>query len=372
MASQGFSVTAGETVQLDRYVRGMERLVKAVQELSLARDLPAVQRIVRTTARELTGADGATFVLRDGDLCHYADEDAIAPLWKGKRFPLQACVSGWVMLNRQPAVIPDIFNDPRVPVEAYRPTFVKSLAMVPIRQLSPIGAIGNYWARIYRPSDGDLALLQALADTTAVAMENVQVYAGLEQRVQARTVELEEANREIQRLLLTDELTGVYNRRGFMVLAEQAMKRCRREARLVIAVFIDVDGLKVVNDQYGHESGDAMIVDVARAIKATFREVDIIGRLGGDEFCVLVLENEMDSTQVRRRLQEKLDDFSRAERPFRLSASVGVATLETEDEPLDALLARADQAMYFEKRAKKAAAQAAAMPRGRMPQAMQG
>lgn len=174
------------------------KLITAVQKLSLARDLGRIMEIVRTAARELTGADGATFVLRDGDRCYYADEDAICPLWKGLRFPMSACISGWVMLNREPAVIPDIFNDPRIPVEAYRPTFVKSLAMVPIRKAAPIAAIGNYWARPHRATEEELALLQALADSTSVAMENVEVYAELERRVRDRTRELELANRELE------------------------------------------------------------------------------------------------------------------------------------------------------------------------------
>lgn len=126
---------------------GMERLIEVVQELSLARSLDRIMEIVRTAARELTGADGATFVLREGDFCHYVDEDAIEPLWKGQRFPLSACISGWAMLEREPAVIEDIYVDPRVPSDAYRPTFVKSLVMVPIRSASPVGAIGTYWAR---------------------------------------------------------------------------------------------------------------------------------------------------------------------------------------------------------------------------------
>src|SRR5262249_32531599 len=119
------------------YCRGMERLVLAVQDLSLARHLPEIMAVVRRTARELTGADGATFVLRDGMRCHYADEDAIAPLWKGRRFPMSACISGWAMLERRPAVVPDIYQDPRIPHDAYRPTFVKSLVMVPIRTAAP-------------------------------------------------------------------------------------------------------------------------------------------------------------------------------------------------------------------------------------------
>src|SRR5580658_9796329 len=163
--------------------RGWERLVGVVQELSMARSLPAIMEIVRTAARQLTGADGATFVLREGDNCFYAEEDAIAPLWKGKRFPMSICISGWVMLNREPAVIPDIYRDSRVPTEAYRPTFVKSLAMVPIRTAQPLGAIGNYWATARQPTEQEVALLAALADTTSVAMENVRLYEGLEQRV---------------------------------------------------------------------------------------------------------------------------------------------------------------------------------------------
>ena len=200
-----FFAESGEFSDSD-YARGMARLVQAVPELSLARRLPEVQRIVRTAARELTGCDGATFVLRDDGKCYYADEDAIAPLWKGSRFPLQSCISGWAMLNRDAAVIPDIYVDARIPHDAYRPTFVKSLVMVPIRKLDPIGAIGNYWATTRQPSEREVSLLQALADATSIAMENVQVYSELEQRVRDRTAELQRANEEIRQK--TDHLTA--------------------------------------------------------------------------------------------------------------------------------------------------------------------
>ncbi len=171
----------------------MELLVRTVQQLSLAEDLGSIMRIVRTTARKLTGADGATFVLRDGDHCYYADEDAISPLWKGSRFPLKTCISGWVMLNKEPARIADIYADKRIPADAYRPTFVKSLVMVPIRTIKPIGAIGNYWAEHRTPSDEEVAMLQALADITAVSIENVTVRNTLEELVTARTRELADA-----------------------------------------------------------------------------------------------------------------------------------------------------------------------------------
>ena len=175
-----------ETNSLE-FVHAMEKLIVTIQSLSLARSLDDIVAIVCKKARELTGADGATFVLRDGNFCYYVDEDAIATLWKGKRFPMETCISGWVMLNHKPAIIKDIYADPRIPAAAYRPTFVKSLVMVPIRTKSPVGAIGNYWSRMYQPSENQVKLLQALADSTSIAMENVQRYTDLNKHLEAKT-----------------------------------------------------------------------------------------------------------------------------------------------------------------------------------------
>ncbi|HEY9045091.1 MAG TPA: ATP-binding protein [Ohtaekwangia sp.] len=176
----------------------MEHLIMAVQQLSLARDLDTIMRIVRSAARQLTGADGATFVLKDEDKSYYADEDAISPLWKGKRFPLDTCISGWAIINKKAVTIEDIYVDDRIPHDAYRPTFVKSLAMVPIRTIEPIGAIGNYWAKQHLPTEEEVKLLQSLADVTAVALENVKIYTELEQRVKDRTADLEAANKSLE------------------------------------------------------------------------------------------------------------------------------------------------------------------------------
>ena len=154
----------------------LELLVSTVQRLSLARDVQAIQDLVKRAARHLANADGATFVLREGDVCHYVDEDAVSPLWKGRRFPLTACISGWVMLNRVPAVIEDVYADSRIPHDAYRPTFVRSLTMMPVRTLDPIAAIGVYWSRHHRSAPRELRMLEALSDSTSLAMENVQVH----------------------------------------------------------------------------------------------------------------------------------------------------------------------------------------------------
>jgi hypothetical protein len=173
-------------------------LVDTVQQLSLARNIETITEVVRHAARNLTGADGATFVLRDNDLCYYVDEDAISPLWKGQRFKMDSCISGWTMLNSQPAVVEDIYFDYRIAHEAYRPTFVKSLVMVPIRRTAPVGAIGNYWAAQHKTTEEELMLLQSLADITSVSIENVLVYNEMEQRVKQRTGELEQAFTELE------------------------------------------------------------------------------------------------------------------------------------------------------------------------------
>lgn len=364
-------VESADAQQALWYRRAMEQLITVVQELSLARNIETIMSIVRRAAKDLTGADGATFVLREGDQCYYAEENAISPLWKGRRFPMDVCISGWVMLNRQAAVIEDIYADPRIPAEAYRPTFVRSLAMVPIRTMDPIGAIGNYWAKQCRPNAAIVRLLQALADTTAVAMENVRVYGELEERVCQRTVELEVANRklrrevaervrteaEVRRLSLTDELTGLYNRRGFLLLGEQQLRIARRTNAAGWLVFADLDGLKKVNDAFGHEVGDEMITETALLLRENFRDVDVIGRLGGDEFVVFAISPEDRSETIRARLQAAMDRLNKARAyQYQLSMSIGIVHCDPQAAiPLSELLTQADEAMYCEKRAKRGA-----------------
>ncbi|RYE59950.1 MAG: HD domain-containing protein [Hyphomicrobiales bacterium] len=171
------------TVAAYTVVDASDPVEELVLDLSMARGLDEIMAIVREYARPLVGADGITFVLRDGDQCHYADEDAISPLWKGQRFPATSCISGWAMMNRQLVVIENIYADDRIPHAAYRPTFVKSLVMVPVRIDDPVAAIGAYWARQRQPTDDELRILQRIANSAAVAMTNVAL---LEELVTSR------------------------------------------------------------------------------------------------------------------------------------------------------------------------------------------
>lgn len=176
----------------------LQRLVSVIRRLSSARDLASIMDIVRHEARGLLRADGATIVLREGGSCFYADEDAIAPLWKGQRFSMETCIGGWTMLNRQPAVIDDVDLDARIVRETYRSTFVKSLIMTPIRSVAPIGAIGVYWATTHHATQEEIELLRALADSTSAALEATEAHANLQRKIAERTAEIDRRNVEIE------------------------------------------------------------------------------------------------------------------------------------------------------------------------------
>lgn len=145
----------------------------ATRRLGEAGTLDGILEILRISARAALQSDGVAVVRRDGDQVHYAGEDAIAPLWSGQRFPMQACVSGIAMLERRMIVIPDIRLDSRVPLNAYLPTFVASMAMAPIGHGEPVAAIGAYW-RTTAPIDDDaLTLLDMLAKGASAQLERI-------------------------------------------------------------------------------------------------------------------------------------------------------------------------------------------------------
>lgn len=174
-------------------------LIECLTELSRSRQASDVQNVVKRAARQLARADGAAFILREGEECFYVDEDAIGPLWKGRHFPMDDCVSGWAMRHRETVAIPDVFADERVPVDAYRPTFVRSMLMTPIGRDEPVGAIGVYWSRSFTPTVPQRALLQALADATAVALASTAAWDALREELAARSAEVAALEAELSR-----------------------------------------------------------------------------------------------------------------------------------------------------------------------------
>lgn len=164
----GANAPPGQTGILHRRAEILSRLLTI---LTTQPTLAGITTAVKHAVREGANADGVAFVLRDGDQCYYVDEDAMSPLWKGQRFPMASCVSGWAMTHRAAVIIPDVFADPRVPHEAYRQTFVKSMVMVPIRGVLPVGSIGAYWQVEHSADAGTVHWLQTVADALSPVME---------------------------------------------------------------------------------------------------------------------------------------------------------------------------------------------------------
>ncbi|MEV4416002.1 GAF domain-containing protein [Catellatospora sp. NPDC049609] len=146
----------------------------ALDMLSHAETPEDVQTALRCSARAAVQAQGVTIVQLEHGECHYLDEDAMSPLWKGQRFPATSCISGWAMLHDQTVAIADIRTDDRIPQAAYRPTFVRSLLMVPIRAAGvPVGAVGAYWADRHRATADETAVLERLAAAAGRALTRV-------------------------------------------------------------------------------------------------------------------------------------------------------------------------------------------------------
>lgn len=175
-------------------------------------------------------------------------------------------------------------------------------------------------------------------------------------RAEVAMREREEALRRNAELMLSlslvDELTQLKNRRGFFELADQALRVARREHHSLALFFIDLNGLKGINDSLGHLAGDQALRDTAAMLRQTFRDSDIIARLGGDEFVALA-HVARDTNAVMRRLRRHLAEFNTTfNRPYRLDVSIGTTLVNSKHEDdIETLIARADAAMYEEKRA---------------------
>jgi diguanylate cyclase (GGDEF)-like protein len=156
----------------------------------------------------------------------------------------------------------------------------------------------------------------------------------------------------LENLSLVDQLTELRNRRGFFELAEQALKVAKREQHALGLFFMDLNGLKIINDTMGHLVGDQALRDAADVMRETFRDSDILGRLGGDEFVALAhVHRDLDA--LIRRIRDHLDAFNaKGVRPYQLDLSIGTALVNVKsDEDIQGLIGRADAAMYEEKRA---------------------
>jgi diguanylate cyclase (GGDEF)-like protein len=217
---------------------------------------------------------------------------------------------------------------------------VRSLVIAPlVLGTEVLGAISLTSSQPGAFNESELRLLVSFATTTTAAIQNALLHA------------------EVQKLALTDGLTGLYNRRGLFEVGQRELERAIRFGRPISAILIDVDHLKDINDSYGHMAGDHVLRIISDRFRASVREVDILGRYGGDEFAIVLPETDlftacMVAERVRTRISESvhLPSLTEERVTVTLTASLGVANAVTSTSDLEALLERADNAAY---RAKK-------------------
>ena len=160
----------------------------------------------------------------------------------------------------------------------------------------------------------------------------------------------------LRALSLVDDLTGLYNRRGFATLAEQQMKIANRAKREMLLFFVDLDGLKAVNDEHGHAAGDAVLRAAADVLRRTFRDADILGRMGGDEFTVLVVEASVEGqAALEARLKQSVKDHNASNgQVYKLAMSSGVVRYDPRNPAtLHEMITEADRLMYKAKRRRR-------------------
>ncbi len=287
--------------------------------------------------------------------------------------PIDSSIAGAAFTGDRPIIVPNVEVDPRY----YRPVAellnypAHSLLAVPLkfqdRKIGALEAENKKNAQCF--DETDARVLTALATQATLALENARLYRQAQQEIAARLKIEEELRRhqdhleelvqartaEVHRLAITDPLTNIFNRRHLMLLGNQALKHAHRYRQPLAAMMIDLDHFKQINDLYGHALGDQVLKEFADVLRHQLRDVDILGRYGGEEFVVFMPETNLDAacavaerllTAVRV-LQIRTDGGE-----IRMTVSIGVTMLDhAEHADIDALVQHADRAMYAAKQA---------------------
>ncbi len=224
-------------------------------------------------------------------------------------------------------------------------------------EVEPIGTKGEDWLGVPLKSDGRIIgviVLQSYSQDTHYSQKDLELLEFVSTQI-AQVIERKRLEEEIRNLSLTDELTGLNNRRGFMHLAEQELKLAHRNKRSMLLFFCDVDQLKVINDTFGHTQGDIALKEISTILKECFRDADIMARIGGDEFVILSLDDSRESAVVmNQRIEAALDARNhQKDLSYQLSLSVGAAQYDPVASPtISELLAKADSELYLQKQSR--------------------
>ena len=307
---------------------GDEARVAALRRLGLL-DSPPEERFERITrtARRLFGVDAALVSLVDADRQWFKSHQGI-DLQETPRdvsFCAHAILDREIFEVEDPAADPRFFDNPLVTGQLHVGFYAGCPIAGPSGELIGTLCLIHHAPRVL--DDDERASLRDLADM----------------------VEREIA---VSQLAVDDELTGLANRRGFLMMAHQALAFCERQHLPALILCADVDGLEAVNDQSGHDVGDQLLRQAASVMAEAFRGSDVVGRLGGDEFAAVLTAFEGDGSWALSRLAMAVDSCNQdlVTAPYAVSISMGTAWFDPDDpELLESLLQQADASMYLDK-----------------------
>lgn len=317
-------------------------IIRAQSDIArLGLDLGGVMAFVAERAEMLTGAQGAAVELAEGnDMVYRAASGSVASML-GLRLARGSSLSGLCVSTGEILRCDDSEDDPRVDREACRRAGLRSMIVTPLRHLeTTVGVLKVVAPEVSAFSDDDVAALSLISGLIAAAMFHA-------------------ARHETSELYLRathDALTGLPNRALFYDRLRQSVDLAVRSAGGLGVLNLDMDGLKPINDRYGHRAGDAAIKETALRIAGNSRRVDTAARVGGDEFAMILpgIVGRQDAQVYSQRITEKVGEpFEFEGQAIELGVSVGVAVLPEDGVEMTTLIDLADKAMYVAKRGRK-------------------
>lgn len=342
----------GVVATLRRRNTELEAMVELGKALTATLDLKEVLNAVMTSVCQLMRASTWSLLLIDDATQELVFEVVVSPVaerLKGRRLPLHHGVAGWVATHGEALMIPDVQLDQRFAAGFDLETAfaTRSIVCVPLKSSDRIlGVIELINPLDDEFTDSDLQLLATIADFAAIAVENARNY------------------QRIQQLVITDDLTGLYNARHMNRLIEHELARAERYATPLSLVFIDLDFFKTVNDTRGHLIGSRLLAEFGAFLHQHIRKVDLAARYGGDEFVLILPETpKRGALTLCNTLLEQLRSHAfisgSDEIPVHITASIGIAVYPDDAADKEELVAKADALMYEVKAASRNAVRCA-------------
>lgn len=343
----------------------LRRMLALARDLMQAPNINSLLAMVAPALHEVLSTDRVIVTAQIGDHTTSVSFDLKGLDLKPTDDGFNKCV-GQAYFDQKTILLTDVSSEYDIQGTDTKTTERGSLLAVPFPDFEPFGALGAFWNGTL-PSQSlqqKIGTVRQIGDLLGAAIGNIESKQLMENQIslahekadheaQEHAFEIKRRNRiedEIRLLSLTDVLTGSLNRRGFFVYAEQSFKMVRRKKLPSAVVFMDIDGLKAVNDQFGHDEGDNLIKDSANILRNCFRDSDVVARIGGDEFAVFTVETSSSDVLLSRVLTETKRFNGYSAKPYRVSFSTGIVPCDpTSNVRLSEYLAMADRKMYAQK-----------------------